>query len=115
MSSHSARKIAIDSRKGCTKEFILKDEEGKELSKIQLATTSDNYNNPILHITAVDEERGQEIFENPYTLEYDLVQFCEDVAVGYLEGSFEKPKGVYEICKSLRRIADVLEYKYRED
>ena len=103
------RKISIDARKGFTKEFILKNEDGKEVSKILIGVTTDNYNNPILHITPFDEAEGTSMFENPNTLEYDLIRFCEDVAIGYLSESSES---VFEICKSLRRTADILEYKY---
>lgn len=82
--------------------------------QIELALSVDKYNNPILHILPVSEE-GEEIYDNPETLQYELISFVEDVAVGYLEGSYAAPDDVFEMCKSLRRTADILEYKYKKD
>lgn len=105
------RKISIDPNKGFTRKFILEDEDGNEMHQIEIGATTDEYNNPTLHIAPVTQD--DEIFENYRRLQYSLMQFCEDAAIGYLEGGPDRVEGIYQICKSLRRTADVLEYKYK--
>ena len=105
------RKIGIGAHNGFTKKFMFRDEEGNDMHEIELGVTVDNYNNPVLHIAPITEE--DEIFENGHRLQYYLIKFCEDAAVGYLEGGADRIEGIHEICRSLRRTAEVLEYKYK--
>ena len=90
--------------------FQLRHGDGREAGRIIIGITCDDYHNPMVHISPVDEENGTEIFENKNTLQYNLLQICEDAGLEYLEGK----RGVIQICKSLRRVADILECKYED-
>ena len=105
------RKIGIGAHEGFTRKFMLRDEEGSDMQEIELGVTVDEYNNPVLHIAPITKD--DEMFDNCHRLQYDLIKFCEDAAVGYLEGGADRIEGVHEICRSLRRAAEVLEYKYK--
>lgn len=112
MTNKETKKIAISVRNEFTRKFMLKNEDGEDVQEIELGVTVDKYNNPTLHIAPVHEE--DEIFLSDYTLEYDLFNFCHDAATGYLGiDDNDKKLHVDEICRSLRRTAEVLEYKYK--